>query len=191
MKKFNLVLELLLLTALFSPIANADMDQIKAIQAGFSITETKQLPPFCLGLSESFFAEEAKHLKKNIPVIGEHSHHFCLGMKAMLRGFYDHAVNEFDYVLGHSSLQGVTLPAAYLYRAEALAKLGNNREAIEGYSKAIQLKPTYKQAYTKFSDFYVKIGMPKDALDIINMGLRYSPDARSLKTRLAKLTASK
>ncbi len=156
-----------------------------------SASELRQLPPFCVGLSIANYQEDAKPLRRDIFVPGEHTHHFCHGMKALLRQEYGTAINEFDYVQSNSSPKNELLDSTSLYKAEALNKLGKNAPAIQEYTKAIQLNNKYHQAYEKFSDFYIKLGMPKEALETVKTGLIYSPNSRGLKKRLAKLTTVK
>ena len=81
------------------------------------------------------------------------------------------------------------LDSASLYKAEALGKLGKTGPALQEYNKAIQLNPKYHQAYARLSDFYLKLGMKQDALDTVNMGLKFSPNSKGLRNRLRKLTA--
>jgi len=124
-------------------------------------------------------------------VPGEHTQHFCHGMKSILRKDYATAVQEFEYVQTHSTSQHELLDSTSLYKAEALGKLGKTGPAIQEYNKAIQLNKKYHQAYERLADFYLNLGMKQDALDVINTGLKYSPNSRGLKRRLQKLTTQK
>jgi len=157
----------------------------------FSASEVRQLPPFCAGFPLDFYRDDAKSLKRNIKVPGQHTHHFCHGMKEILRKNYGAAVREFEYVQRMSNSQNDMLDSTSLYKAEALGMLGKTGPAIQEYYKAIQLNPKYHQAYERLADFYLKLGMKKDALDVINTGLKYSPNSRGLKRRLQKLTTQK
>lgn len=178
MKKTNLSLFFIL----FSVTAVAEEPY------SFSESEAKQLPPFCLGMSIGNFQDNAKHLKRNIKAPGEHTQHFCHGMKSIIRNEYLTAVQEFEYVQEHSTSQHELLDSTSLYKAEALGKLGKNALAISEYNKAIQLNNKYHQAYAKLADFYLILGMKQDALDTINNGLKYSPNSKGLNKRLYKLT---
>ena len=193
MNKFKLSLFFILSAPLFSSAALADETTLGNMYH-ITASEAKQLPPFCLGLSIGNFREDAKSLKQNIPVPGEHTQHFCNGMKSLLRGDrgdkaqYQTAVGEFDYVQEHSTSQNELLDSASLYKAEALGKLGRTGPALVEYNKAIQLNPKYHQAYARLADYYLKLGMKQDALDTVNAGLRFSPESKGLKNRLRKLT---
>ncbi len=165
-----------------------------------SASELKMMPPFCKGLSIGNFQSNAKHLRRNIHVPGQHTQHFCHGMKALVRaqraemrkkgagkGLYGTAVKEFEYVQSHSSKQHKLIPATSLYKAVALEKLGKQQEAIREYNKAIHLKKRYPHAYSKLSDYYLKLGLRKEALETLKRGLKQSPKNKSLKRRLKKI----
>jgi tetratricopeptide (TPR) repeat protein len=193
MNKFELSLFCILFSILFSSTVVAETT--------FSESEAGQLPPFCLGLSVGYFQDSAKHLKRDIkiPPTFESPHHFCSGMAEIIRGdqgdkkSYNYAIQEFDYVLGRSTSlsQNELMDSAHLYKAEALGKLGQSAPALQEYNKAIQLNPKYHQAYARLADFYLKLGMKQDALDTVNVGLKFSPNSKGLRNRLRKLTAEK
>jgi len=160
-------------------------------------SEARQLPPFCMGLSIGNFEDDAKSLKRDIKMPGEHTQHFCHGMKSLIRGDrgdksqYQTAVSEFEYVQEHSTSQHELMDSVSLYKAEALGKLGKTGPAITEYNKAIQLNNKYHQAYARLADFYLTLGMKQDAIDTIKIGLRFSPESKGLKNRLHKLSADK
>ena len=160
-------------------------------------SEARQLPPFCMGLSIGNFEDDAKSLKRDIKMPGEHTQHFCHGMKSLIRGDrgdksqYQTAVSEFEYVQEHSTSQHELMDSVSLYKAEALGKLGKTGPAITEYNKAIQLNNKYHQAYARLADYYLTLGMKQDAIDTIKVGLRFSPESKGLKNRLHKLSADK
>ena len=160
-------------------------------------SEARQLPPFCMGLSIGNFEDDAKSLKRDIKMPGEHTQHFCHGMKSLIRGDrgdksqYQTAVSEFEYVQEHSTSQHELLDSVSLYKAEALGKTGRTALAIAEYNKGIQLNNKYHQAYARLADYYLTLSMKQDALDTIKMGLRFSPESKDLKNRLHKLTVDK
>ncbi|MBU2571549.1 MAG: tetratricopeptide repeat protein [Gammaproteobacteria bacterium] len=158
-----------------------------ADEYAISLSEAQRLPPFCLGLSIGNFQDNAKHLKRNIKLPGEHTHHFCHGMKKMLREDYKGAVGSFEYVQVHSSNKNIMLPANSLYKAEALGKLGKVQPALEEYNKAINLKKNYSHAYYKLAKYYMKLKQEKDAIETIKLGLKYSPNSTLLKKQLNKI----
>lgn len=198
MNKFKLSLFFILSAPLFSSATLADETTLQNVYQ-ITASEARQLPPFCLGLSAGNYREDAQSLRQNVHVPGVDTHHFCHGMKSIIRGdqgdkkAYETAVGEFEYVQGRSSTisQNELLDSVSLYKAEALGKLGKTGPALLEYNKAIQLNNQYHQAYGRLADFYLKLGMKKEALDTINVGLRYSPNSKGLKRRLHKLTTEK
>lgn len=114
------------------------------------------------------------------------------GIKCLIRGKYINVVQEFDYAERHTNIQNEFFDSRILYKAEVLGKLGKTGSAIQEYNKAIKLNNKYHLAYEKIADFYLKLDMKRDALDNhINTGLNYSPNSKSLKKRLHKLTIQK
>jgi len=152
-----------------------------------SASEIMQMPPFCRGLSAANFQSNAIQFKKEMKVPGQHTQHFCHGMKALIRKNYSTAITEFDYVQSHSTKQHALIPATSLYKAEAFGKLGKVDEALAEYNKAIHLKKKYTQAYTKLSYYYLTLKKKNRALETIKLGIKYSPNSKSLKRRLKKL----
>ena len=187
MNKYKLPLFFIVLTTSLTAIA----------EGGWTESEARQMPPFCLGLPLIYFDVSAKHLKNNVKVPGQHTQHFCPGMVDIIRGdrgdkrAYLTAINEFDYVQVHSDNNNELLDSVSLYKAEALGKLGKTGPAIAEYNKAIQLNNKYHQAYAKLADYYLTLNMKQDAMDTIKMGLRFSPESKDLENRLHKLTADK
>ena len=196
MKKFKLSLFFILLAPLFSTSAVADETTLGNMYQ-ITASEARLLPPFCMGLSIGNFREDAKSLKQNISMPGEHTQHFCHGMKSLIRGdrgdkkSYETAISEFEYVQEHSTSQHELMDSVSLYKAEALGKLGKTGPAITEYNKAIQLNNKYHQAYARLADYFLTQGMKQDAIETIKMGLRYSPESKGLKNRLHKLSADK
>jgi len=196
MKKFKLSLFFILLAPLFSTSVVADETTLGNMYY-ITANEARLLPPFCMGLSIGNFREDAKSLKQNISMPGEHTQHFCHGMKSLIRGdrgdkkSYETAISEFEYVQEHSTSQHELMDSVSLYKAEALGKLGRTGPAITEYNKAIQLNNKYHQAYARLADYYLTLGMKQDAIETIKMGLRYSPESKGLKNRLHKLSADK
>lgn len=163
------------------------LSQSAVADYAISAAEIMQMPPFCRGLSIANFQDDAKPLKQDIKAPGEHTQHFCHGIKAILRKEYHTATTEFDYVQSHSTSQHVLLPATSLFKAEALGMQNKISEALEEYNKAIQLKPNYASAYLKFANYYIKLNQKNDAIKTIKLGLNYSPKSKSLQRKLQTL----
>jgi len=156
-----------------------------------SATEILQMPPFCRGLSEPNFTYAARKLRKRVKVPGQHTQHFCHGMKSIIRRQYETAVSEFEYVQHHSTKRHALIPATSLYKAEALGKLGKVIPALEEYNKAIQLKNKYPQAYSRLSSYYIKLKKKKKAIETVKLGLKFLPNSKMLKKKLKRIQSKK
>jgi len=163
------------------------ISQLSFAEYAFTANEVLQLPPFCRGLSLGNFQADAKKLKKKMRVPGQHTQHFCHGMKAILRKNYETAVSEFEYVEEHSTKRHALIPATHLYKAEALGHLGNVGAALAEYNKAIRLKKKYTQAYSRLADYYLTLKQKNNAIETIKLGLKYAPHSKSLKRKLHSL----
>jgi tetratricopeptide (TPR) repeat protein len=198
MKKLKLSLFFMLLAQLFSASAVADETTLQNMNQ-ITASEARLLPPFCLGLSNGNFREDAQSLAQKVLLPGRDTNHFCHGMKEMIRGdrgdkkAYEKAIQDFDYVQERTATinDNELLDSASLYKAEALGKLGKTGPALTEYNKAIQINNKYHQAYTRLADYYLTLGMKQDAIETIKIGLRYSPESKGLKNRLHKISVDK
>ena len=75
--------------------------------------------------------------------------------------------------------------------AEFNELINNNSNAINLYKKAIEIYPSYLQAYAGLSDLYKKMGMKSDAKLILEKAIKIKPNSKPIKRRLSKLNASK
>ena len=165
----------------------------------FSASELTLMPHFCKGLSIGNFQSDAKHLRRQMHVPGQHTQHFCHGMKSLVRADraelkkkgggrpqYSTAIQEFEYVQSHSEKKHALIPSCSLYKAVAFSGLNNTLEALKSYNKAISLKRKYPTAYAKLADYYIKLNQQQNALNTVKIGLKYSPKSKSLLRRLKK-----
>lgn len=133
----------------------------------------------------------------------EAMHHYCWGLmktnRAMLlsrgrqtRQFYlADSIGEFDYVLAHAPKDFILLPEILTKKGQNLIRLGRGPLGILALEHAAALKPDYWPAYGHMSDYYKEAGDLKQARELIETGLSFSPEANALKTRLADLDALK
>ena len=96
-------------------------------------------------------------------------------------------LKEFEYTQKHAGKNFPLQPKISLEKGKVLLQLNRNTEALSEFQTAIQLKPSYTPPYAELSDYYVKIGIPDQAENILKQGLKHSPNSKSLKRRLAKL----
>lgn len=126
-------------------------------------------------------------------------HHYCWGLmktnRAILltrtrqyRMFYlNDAILEFDYVLRYTPKDHVLLPEILTKKGENLIRLGQAPLGLQELTRAIELKPDYWPPYAIMSDHYKAIGDVRNAREVLEKALSFSPDAKSLKMRLTEL----
>lgn len=126
-------------------------------------------------------------------------HHYCWGImdtnRAMLSGsdrqnrdFYLSAsIDEFDYVLRNATPDFVMLPEILSRKGENLIRLGRAVQGLDALQRAIEAKADYWPPYASISDYYRNIGDTHKAREVLQQGLRASPDAKALRRRLAQL----
>ncbi len=193
-KYLNLPL-LMLLSALIPGIGIASEFQITA-------DELKLLPPYCKYLSPGNYDASAVRFRvegHKLPNI--HAHHFCHGLKEMIRANraaarndkYDmkaklgQALGSFDYVQRYVGPQDPMKPYAILYKGKVLEQLGRTGEAVAEYQNAIKLNPKLAEAYVQLANYFLKAGNREDAKRTLEIGLKHSPTSKGLQRKLADL----
>jgi tetratricopeptide (TPR) repeat protein len=84
---------------------------------------------------------------------------------------YAHAVRIYTGIID----QRPDVPALYLSRGYALAKLGNLDDALRDYGRAIDLEPDAAAPYLSRGLLYQKTGATKKALDDFNQAIKLDP----------------
>lgn len=64
---------------------------------------------------------------------------------------------------------------------------GSEGKAVHNFQQAILIQPNYEPAYSALSDFYADKGLKQKALDVIEEGLKHSPDSKGLLWRFKEL----
>lgn len=128
-----------------------------------------------------------------------HMHHHCLGVykarRAALpgipahvrKGYLESAVDEFNYVIDNVTPNFVLLPEVFRMRGDAQLKLGRLADASESYEISRRRKPDYASAYTHWADELARTGLKKNALALLEQGLRAAPDSKEIRASYAKL----
>ncbi len=164
-----------------------------------SASELALLPKFCRYLSPGNFRPEARHLAMKGRAPGEHAHHFCHGMKYLIRArralgdkqarkeALQRALGEFSYVEEHTkNPRGMLLPYVALYKGEAFDQLGRRQEALHAYLKAVKLNPKLSRAYAKLADLFVALDQKEKAVKVLRYGIKKTR-SKSLVRRLKQL----
>lgn len=126
-------------------------------------------------------------------------HHHCLGIyktrRAALPGIpaqvrkhnLESAIDEFNYVIENSTPDFIMLPEVFRMRGDAQLKLGRLPDANESYAISRRHKPGYAPAYTSWADELVRTGLKKNAMALLEDGLRAAPESKDLRASYAKL----
>lgn len=129
-------------------------------------------------------------------------HHYCSGLMETNRAtflsqtreerlFYlRHAIVEYDYVIQRVPQDFKLLPELLTKKGENLVRLGQARLGVDEFQRAIDLRPDYWPPYVQLSDYYKDTGDLQKAREYLEKALSYSPDVKSLKTRLTELEAA-
>jgi len=165
-----------------------------------------ELPRYCLAqngiankLSVRVVPED--EVKSWYAMMGEpyhHIHHFCYGLMLVKRGnaatkpmardaFYRAAIDNFGYTIRRWPDTFQLKSEAHLRKGMTLRLLGNDGAASSEFRKAISIKTDYTPAYSALADLLVDLGKPKEALELLDVGLRHAPDSKALTAKKAEL----
>jgi tetratricopeptide (TPR) repeat protein len=192
------------LVSVFVMIAPCLVPDISAAAGGHGITadELKLMPVFCRYLSPGNYDATAQNMRiegRKLPNI--HSHHFCHGLKELIRGNraagrndkYDmqaklgQALGDFDYVQRYVDARDPMKPIATLYKGKVLDQLGRTSEAFAEYQNAIKLNPKLAEAYSHLANHFLRMGNREDARRTLEIGLKHSPNSKALQRKLAEM----
>lgn len=161
--------------------------------------EMAMLPAYCSVRFNS--PNNSPEYKKWQGILGPdflHVHHFCAGLNFLARSYKTHNKPDRDYNLQNALTNfSVTIkamspttrvvPEAYLDRGITYSLQKNYVQAIPDISKALQLNPRLIRGYNALATIYVNNNQKGQALEIVTMGLRNNPEAKSLQTRYTEL----
>lgn len=129
----------------------------------------------------------------------QHMHHYCRGLKKIHESTFNcldqtcrerklaQAVNEFDYVLNHST-KNFKLRAKILFeKGNLLFTIGKRFEAVKAWNGVLKLRPDLIAAYLCLSKAYISFQRKDLAIRLIKKGIKMNPNSKILKKELAKL----
>ncbi len=158
--------------------------------------ELGALPPYCAARFGGS-AEALRNAKASMGPDFSHIHHYCAGLNFInrVRGSASStkqdtllaAVRNFDYMLGHASVDFYLRPEILMNRGIALTMLKRNGEAVGNLMQAIELDPGQPRAYMALADLYLTLKNHSKALETVTQGLRHNPDTKSLQRRYTEL----
>jgi len=173
----------------------------------FTVTrdELAMMPPYCTAYYGHFVGLprlENSPLRNTIPPGCPSLHHYCDGLKAMIRvdkygteskHWLRLAIQSFRTAAHRKDWSSCSLkPEAYMNLGKALLRKSRREgtstaEGIANLMKAIELKPDYIQAYSALSYYYSSSGDKEKALSVVTDGLRHVPESKWLLQRFKKL----
>lgn len=167
--------------------------------------ELALMPPYCTayyGANVGLPTFNNSPLRNTIPQGCPSIHHYCDGLKSMIRVKKNNKESGYWLTQGIQSFQSVVQGGFWKncpLQAEAYVNLGQalllrsaqptapSPQAAENYMKALEVQPSYLPAYAALSSYYVRLGDKKKALSTIEEGLRHAPDSKALLRRFKEL----
>lgn len=165
------------------------------------------LPPYCkvqmhAGYEGNIDPTVVKIWEKRLGAGYYTSHHYCWGLhyvnlahtavdKAERNRALNAAINDMRYPLQYAPPEFILLPKISYDIGQILEELGDDVGAMQAYYQSIKLNPKLPRPYAAISDLYKKQNNTKEALAILEQGLKYKPKSKALLKRLAQLSKEK
>ena len=133
----------------------------------------------------------------------QHVHHYCWGLfdlnnahkifdnKDRRNELLTSAIEEMQYVQKDAPPQFVLQPKISYDIGQIREELGDNSGAMQAYYQSIKLNPKLPMPYAALSDLFKKQKNTKEAIAILEQGLKYKPKSKALLKRLAQLSKEK
>ena len=173
----------------------------------FTVTkeELALMPPYCTAYYGHFYGLprlEDSPLRNTIPPGCPSLHHYCDGLKAMIRvdnnraessHWLYRAIQSFRTAAYRKDWSSCSLrPEAFMNLGRSLLRKssmegGSPAEGVANLRKALELKPDYQAGYFALSDYYSDSGDKEKALSVVEEGLRYLPESKGLLRRFEML----
>jgi len=130
---------------------------------------------------------------------GRYQGHYCdglrftdraysaMGNKQDMKYYLEVAIDNFNYVLGHTKEDDAMRGEVHVGKARALKLMGRNAEAAVEFIKALRYKPDSPDAYQALADHYREAGNKQQALEMATEGLKRNPNSKGLKRRYTEL----
>jgi hypothetical protein len=128
-----------------------------------------------------------------------HVHHYCWGLiklervmtpgtrKELRAGGLKNVAAEMKYVLRNGTPDFILRPEILVRLGDVLILDSEPSAAREAYASARRLKPDYWPAYTRWADVLAKLGLRRDALALLEEGLRIMPGEKALQQAYGRL----
>lgn len=190
-----------LLFGLLCCLGTMQMDSAvsKELWAPVDDLELKALPPYCTPrIKENDKAGWQAGLAR-FGVGWNHLHHYCYALnyinrykktfKQDERKFYlQNALDNIQYVFTHAPQDFWFRSEMHTQKGKLLVSAKRGSEAMNEFLTAINENKNHAPAYVALSYLYQDMGQKPKALSIVEEGLGYVPDNRSLTSRYKELT---
>jgi hypothetical protein len=126
-------------------------------------------------------------------------HHYCWAQIRLLRiqgpstpqvikqGTRELALGDLNYVIEHSPPDFILLPEIYTKMGQVQLDLKRPAAADASFAKARSLKLDYWPAYFHWAWYLQNVGQRATAKQVVEEGLSYAPDSKSLRKLLSDL----
>ena len=163
-----------------------------------SANDFAMLPPYCkVKLKSGSNTSQYKSWQARLRGFG-HVHHYCAALHTVKladreldrnkrKWLLQSTISDFEYMQQHAPNTQL-MPEILTQKGKVLLRLERSGEAIIALQKAVELKQDYVPAYIAIADYYISLGDRKSAREIVNQGLKFSPNSKGLKRRLDKLS---
>lgn len=140
-------------------------------------------------------AEQAMCAAKGMPAGRGYQGHYCdglrfldraysaMGNKQNMKYYLGVAIDNFNYMLGHTEKDDVRRGEFHVGKARALKLMGQKSEAAAEFNKALSYKISSPDVYMALSDFFHETGNKNKALEMATEGLKSYPASKGLKRR--------
>lgn len=157
----------------------------------FTEAELRSLPPFCKdGFSKYNFKNK------------NWMNHLCPGLNELNRAKNININDKDKNIALHKAERGLSYTlfhvkefpfrsTVYVKRGNVYEMQGNIQKAIADYRNAIKIQPHNVYAYSALADLLNKVGKKKEALSIIEKGLKAKPNSKLLRTKKNKIASLK
>ncbi len=156
-----------------------------------------KLPKFCQARYNRPGSNPVKW-KKLIGPMYVHIHHYCSGLNHINKAYsisqpkirkrvLNRALGGIDYVLKRAQPTFILLPELHTKKGQVLVQLKRYGDAVIEYNSAIRIKHDYVRAYASLSDLHIKLKNHESAIEVLQKGLGFKPNSKSLMRRLNKL----
>lgn len=160
------------------------------------------LPPYCKARFGDKKSENYKAWGKRLGHDFLHLHHYCAGLHTLNLANKETdikernyklttAIGEMGYVLKNASQEFALLPKIYFDQGNIYELLNQPDKAMQDYQKSLSLNTKNSMPYAAMSDLYLKLNNKKEAIAILEKGLKYKPNSKVLRKHLEKLTKVK